>query len=308
PVSVGARVISLGWAEPRDWIAAGTIGGEIVVLDPGAQAEPVIAREKLGDNPISALAWSPKELNVAFVCNQSSVCLWQGHGDDREHAFKPIIRFEGHANTAAVTGLSWSPSGRYLASTATDETIRTWALAEDTDASFALYANQPSELLTVATSPDGKWLAAGAGDGTVLRWDAATGAPAQDVAPTFESEVQFLAWSRNGTLAAIYENSNVSVVSPGQQPPSIALETVGRESRLAWADNGRILAVPMRDSRIALVDVTDAAGDRTRYVRASGSTQPAWGITLDPTGRTLFLAYADGALAAWDLAADKPAP
>jgi WD40 repeat protein len=304
--SVGAPIIALGWAEQRDWIAAGTSGGEILVLDVASQAGSVIARERLGDRPITVLAWSPKDLHVAFVCNGSSICLWQANADDAQHPFKPIIRFEGHLN--AVTRLSWSPSGRHLASTAADATIRIWDLVPNTDASFALYADRPTELLTVNTSLDGKWLAAGGGDGTIRLWDAITGAPAPAAAPRSESEVEFLAWSRNGTLGAIYEDSHVGIVSADRQQPSVTLETVGEESRITWADQGSILAIPLRDSRIALVDVTDSARGQIVYLGTAGAKEAGWGVAVDPAGRTLFVGHANGELAAWDLATKSPAP
>ena len=93
----------------------------------------------------------------------------------RTRAFKPAIRFEGHAN--AVTRLAWAPNGRHLASSDTDGTIRVWGLVANTDATYALYSDGPAEFSTVAASPDGKWVAAGAKDGTIRLW-ASTGARA----------------------------------------------------------------------------------------------------------------------------------
>jgi WD40 repeat protein len=305
PLSIGAPIVALGWAEQRDWIAAGTSGGEIAVLDVGAQTEPIIAREKLGERPITALAWGPKDLNVAFVCDGSSICLWQADAGDKQPRFKPIIRFEGHVSP--VTRLNWSPNGRHLASTATDGTIRIWDLVPNTDGSFALYSDQPAELVTVATSFDGKWLAAGAGDGTIRLFDAATGALAHTVTPPSKSEVEFLAWSRNGSLAAIYESSNVGIVSRDRQQPEIALEAVSGEYRIAWTDEGRILAVPLRDSRVALIDMTGSPDSRPVYLGTSGA-KAGWGIAVDPAGRTLFVGHANGEIVAWDLATKKPAP
>ena len=190
PQQVGARIVALGWARQRDWIAAGTADGELVVLDAGAPpTERPIVQDRFGERPVPVLAWSPGNLDIAFACNGASVCLLRAHDKDSE--FNPAIRLEGHANT--VTRLAFAPDGRHLASSDTDGTIRVWDLVANTEASYALYADGTAELSTVAASPDGKQVAAGARDGAIRLWSSTGAGPVRLFKPAAESDVQALA-------------------------------------------------------------------------------------------------------------------
>ena len=235
PQQIGARIVALGWAAQSDWIAAGTAAGELVVFEAALPpSEPPVARERFGERPLPALAWSPKGLDLAFVCNGASVCLLRG--DDKDHRFAPAVRLGTHANT--VTRLAFAPDGRHVASSGTDGTIRTWGLVPNTEATYALYASEPAELSTVATSLDGRWIAAGAKDGAIRLW--ALGAA--DATKPFQlpavSEVQALGWSPNGRLAALHEDETVSLIADQVQRPPMALGPLGPRSRFAWADDG----------------------------------------------------------------------
>jgi WD40 repeat protein len=305
-VTIGAPIIALGWAGKRDWLAVGTATGEIAVLDVGSDTRAVIARDKFGDRPISALAWNPQGLGLAFVCNASAVCLWRVNADNAQHPFKPAVRLEGHGNS--VTRLSWAPTGRHLASTAADGTIRVWDLVQNTEASFALYSDEPAELGTVATSLDGQWVAAGARDGAIRLWDAKTLAPGRAIKPSAEAEVHSLAWSRNGRLAWLRENDEVDILPAETQQPVLALGAmIGPAIRLAWADEGKTLALPQRDGRVALVDTSKPPGAQPNYLAASGMNDVASGIAVDPKGQILFASHTTGDVHLWDLKTKDPA-
>ena len=139
-----APINALGWAGQRDWLAVGTTKGEIAVLDVGAEQMPIVAQQKFGDGSDHRAGVEPGELALAFVCNGKAVCLWRAKptptGLGRS---SPQIRFEGHS--LGITRLSFAPSGARLASGAADGTIRIWSLTQDTDASYALYAETPGK-------------------------------------------------------------------------------------------------------------------------------------------------------------------
>src|SRR5262249_21090659 len=44
PIKVGGSLLSLGWAHARNWLAAGNVDGEIVVLDLDAPTRPAVAK------------------------------------------------------------------------------------------------------------------------------------------------------------------------------------------------------------------------------------------------------------------------
>ena len=301
PQQIGARIVALGWAAQSDWIAAGTAAGELVVFEAALPpSEPPVARERFGERPLPALAWSPKGLDLAFVCNGASVCLLRG--DDKDHRFAPAVRLGTHANT--VTRLAFAPDGRHVASSGTDGTIRTWGLVPNTEATYALYASEPAELSTVATSLDGRWIAAGAKDGAIRLW--ALGAA--DATKPFQlpavSEVQALGWSPNGRLAALHEDETVSLIADQVQRPPMALGPLGPRSRFAWADD-RTLAVAVRDGGIALLEVD---GTSAQPPQRLPSEQVASGLTTNTGKRLLFAGYQSGEVDVWDLTTGKPQP
>jgi WD40 repeat protein len=79
----------------------------------------------------------------------------------------PVERFNDSAKS--FTGVAFHPSGRYLAASASDGTVKlydvgTWALART-------YAWGIGKLTTVAFSPDGLLAAAGTDSGRIVVWD-----------------------------------------------------------------------------------------------------------------------------------------
>lgn len=301
-VIAGGAILSLGWAANGNWLAAGTAGGDILILDLSSGTPAEAARQRVGDRPISVLAWHPKHLALAFSCHGATVCFWRFRtGVEDAAQLMPIIRFAGHTN--AVTRLAWAPGGAHLASAAADATIRIWSTDQNRDATFALYAEDAADLSTVATSPDGRWVAAGGRDGSIRLWDARMGAPGRVVTPA-GGEVHALAWSPNGLLAAFHENDAISVVPADAEKPVLPLQApAGAGSRLTWIDGGRTLAVVMREGgEIALIGTEQRAGEQPAYLPSPVKDHEPWGVAVDPAGKTLFASYTNGEVYIWDLA------
>ena len=303
--SLNGAIIALGWAEQRDWLAAGTITGEINVLDASVlhasvEQMPIVEKQKFGDRPVAALAWSPKELGLAFVCNGTAVCLWRANaGADPRQPFKPAMRFEGHRNS--VTRLSFAPTGAELASGAADGTIRIWSLAQDTDATFAFFGDEVAEFTTVAVSPDRRWVASGSSDGAIQLWDAKTGAPDRIVSPAGDFEVRDLAWNRRGAVASINENDTVNVISTDVRGPALTIPIKTRVGyHLTWADEDRMIAVPMGDSGVILLDSRSPGSEPVR-IGAADRKDEAWGVAAIPGSRLLAVSYVGGEIRIWDL-------
>jgi WD40 repeat protein len=306
PIPVGGSLLSLGWAKPRDWLAVGNNKGDIAIVDI-ASPTPPMAKVSLSGGSIAALAWSPDGLELAFACGSGAICLWPGAISAGGAVVGPIRRFEGH--TLSVTSLAWSPGGDHVASTSDDGTLRIWSLAQSTDAGWTLYAESDVPLLKIATSPDGGSVAAGAKDGTIRIWDATSGALRRTAKSSNGAEVEALAWSRSGLLAAAHQSSGITVVPVDAREPvrEIAIET-DLETRIVFAEDDKTIAMPQHgDKRIALIDVK--APDTRRFLDPIGQQQVPWGVAVDPSGKTLFASYteANGDIRAWDLAG-PPSP
>jgi WD40 repeat protein len=136
-------------------------------------------------------------------------------------------------------------------------------------------------------------------------WDAKSGAAGRVVRPAASGEVVSLAWNRKGGLAAIHDNDTLTIVPADAQalPTEIEIKTRGG-SRLAWADDERTAAVPLRDGRVALLDTAQSAGEPT-YLEAPDVKDEGWGIAVRPSDRTLFASYTNGDIRLWDLTSQK---
>ena len=302
PQKFNAPINALGWAAQRDWLAVGTLKGEIAVLDTSLDGMPVVQRQTFGENSISALSWSPKEAALAFVCNSTAVCLWQAATDsDPPITFKPAVRFEGHQQL--VTRLSFDHGGTRLASGATDGTIRIWNLEQNIDTTFAIYADNDAQIGQLAVSPDGRWIAGGSADGAIEIWDAQTGAFDRAINLPGGPEVKDLAWSHGGEVAAIDESGIVNVISFDAAKPPINVPTNGSVAQhVAWADGDRVIAVT-GDNGVVLLDPNSPTANPASL---GGVAKQAWGVASISDSRSLLVSYVGGDIIVWDLASKRP--
>jgi WD40 repeat protein len=308
PRTFAGSVLALGWAEQRDWVAVGTDNGELVVFDPAADPARFVAQQAFGDHPVNALAWNPKQLGLAFVCNETAVCLLRANaGADAAEPFKPAMRLAGHVG--AVTRLGFAPNGTQLASIAVDNTVRVWDLAQDANVTIALYADRGAPLSTVAVSPDRQWVAAGSDDGAVQLWDAksATAGPRFQFPEGFE--VRDLAWNHKGAVAALNFNTanqtnTVAIAANEARQPTINLPAGTTKSRyLTWTQDDLMIAVPTGEGGVVLLN-PGAPGDAP--VRIEGDrTGESWGLAAIPGTHQLAVSYIGGGIKIFDLETKK---
>jgi WD40 repeat protein len=300
-VSFGASINALDWAQQRDWLAVGTLQGEIAVVD--VDRKSIVQRQTFGaQQSITALAWSSKELSLAFVCNSTAVCLWRAAADaSPANPFKPAIRFEGHRQL--ITRLSFAPSGTRLASSAADNTIRIWNLTQNTDATFEFYVGSGADINQIAVSPDQKWIAGGGFDGTIEVWDAKIGTSGRLTKSAGNFAIQDLAWNQANVVAAIDDNNTVNVLSAdaSQAPINIPIKTSAGQN-VAWADGDRRIAVPMNENGVILLDPQSPTSEPVSF--GAGNKQ-AWGVASIPGSQLLLVSYVGGEIEIWDLASKK---
>ncbi|XP_066551794.1 notchless protein homolog 1 isoform X1 [Amia ocellicauda] len=94
---------------------------------------------------------------------------------------------EGH--TEAVISVSFSPTGKYLASGSGDTTVRFWDLSTETPHFTA--KGHKHWVLSISWSPDGKKLASGCKNSQIFLWDPVTG---QQIGKPLNGHTKWITW------------------------------------------------------------------------------------------------------------------
>ncbi len=182
-----------------------------------------------------------------------------------------IATLEGH--TGFVTSVSFSPSGKILASGAWDNTVRLWNIA--TRENIATLRHTGS-VYSVAFSPDGTTLASAGGryDGTVRLWDVGTRKNIATLRHTglvtsvvFSSDGTTLASGASDTMVRLWDvgtRKNIATISGH----------TGSVYSIAFSPDGTTLASVSEDGTIKLWAVSEWIRPRPRtLVKISGDNQ-----------------------------------
>ena len=235
-------------------------------------ADPVIARQ------LAVAAWR------VFPTGQAGSAITTLLAEQQQEGMLP-------ADPSTVLKVTFSPSGRLLASADADGTVRLWnpATGQPVGTPLQTGSGPSGGVQAVAFSPDGKLLASADGDGTVRLWNPATGQPVG--APLHASArngVRAVAFSPDGKLLASADaDGTVRLWNPATgQPVGTPLQTgsgpAGGVYGVAFSPDGKLLASAGGDSAVRLWDpVTGRARsavrsrpDRRPERRVRGGVQP----------------------------------
>ncbi|APR77642.1 High-affnity carbon uptake protein Hat/HatR [Minicystis rosea] len=311
-------------------LAAATVAGPVVVLDPwsgterfrtdgheggalslafcvmhplvatgGADGEVAIhragtgvlrARTSLGRGWVERLAWSPDGAVLAASMGRS-VCFLSTDGTVRG-------RFDGHPST--VTGLAWHVhQGAFVTSA---YGVVTLLSPDDPEPRTQHYFR--TSLLTVHPSPDGRFVASGTQDPMVHVWDLDDDSNEVNLTG-YAGKVAVLAWCPAFPLLATAAGAGVVTWDfaggdPFRRPPiELSLGTTGRITSLEFLRTGELLAGT--DAGVVWLLELGRYGEelaRSVFARVTGAV---CALVPSPDGRALAVVATGGGISLWSL-------
>ncbi|WP_035984904.1 WD40 repeat domain-containing protein [Leptolyngbya sp. KIOST-1] len=211
----------------------------------------------------------------------------------------------GHSGLVRAVALS--ADGRWLASSATDQTLRLWSAVS---AESRVWPTAALATL-LGFSPDGQWLVSASQEGTVSLWDTATGSSAGDLEACPDSATA-LAFSPDGRAIAI--GSRDGSIGLWRLDQRTSLGTLsghqGQIHGLAVSVDGTILASASYDGTVCWWDLAAALHHGPDQAQPAGQWRhPAeqWlqGVALNPTGELLALTSMAAQIEVWAVASSQ---
>jgi serine/threonine protein kinase len=185
PQNSGVNVDMIGWSADGTLVAGHTNFGSVTIW----QAATGTVKEVLSlpkrpttENPTYVLdecvAWSPLNPHLLATSDIDVATLWDVEQN------KPLLTLKTSDPVPAITGLTWSPNGKYLAgSYEQSPRVYIWDVQKAESGRTPgeaqpqkLFFPQPgthvhtATVTDVAWSPDGRYIASASGDTTIVVW------------------------------------------------------------------------------------------------------------------------------------------
>jgi WD40 repeat protein len=268
-------------------VVSGDIAGHVRVFDVDVVEEPLVLRGHTAE--INRIAVSPDGRFIASSSTDKTARVWNADGSGEP----VILRHPAH-----VTGVSFSPDGRRLASGCfcDDAMVRIW----NTDGSGqpALLRGHTGPVVDVAVSPDGRSIASASADKTVRLWSAdGSGEPV--VLRGAQARCSGAAFSPDGRLVATTSGNAVLVwnADGSDGEPVVLHGDTYRGYQVAFSPDGRRLAGTFSDGTVRVWN-TDGWGEP--LVLRGNSASTVYGLSFHPDGRRIAAGFLDKSVVIWN--------
>ncbi len=243
---------------------------------------------------VATLAFSPDGNTLASADESGQITLWNVASGKQ---LSTLARQPG----TVVTGLSFSPDGGILASTARDTiTLRDVAGGQPRG---TLQNPSGAGVTGLAFSPDGGTLASVGSDAQMTLWNLVSGA-SRRLPSSHQDSITALAFSPDGSLlASSGKDAYVRLwdAVSGQEHLALLNPTGAAVTGLAFSPDGAVLASAGEDAQITLWDTHSGSVQRILV----GHGDVIRGIAFSPDGAVLASGGRDAHVKLWDVASGR---
>jgi WD40 repeat protein len=202
-------ITDLRWSPDGTYLAsAGSLDDTIVLIDP--TSGDVLHRLSGSGSGIWSIGWSPEGDSIAGGTTNGEVFFWDL--DETEDG-EPSRVLQRHLNW--VSGISYSPDGKWLATSGADNRLVLTDLQSET---AVTYPGHQGVVRSVEFSPDGARLASGARDNLVIIWDVSEPGANKEPMAVYAGHtngVNDVRWSPDGQKVASGSDDGTVLLWPG---------------------------------------------------------------------------------------------
>ena len=199
------------------------------------------------------------------------------------------------SHTDIVDLVSWSPDGKYIASSSNDHTIKIW----DTITGICIHSltGHTSFIGSVVWSPNGKYIASGSQDKTVKVWDASTGTCIRTLRGHTNS-INKISWSPDSNqLASSSLDPTIRIWNATTGTCIHTLTSYTTWGSISWSPDGKYIA---SHGGSMIIEIWDTAIGNCIHT-LTGHTSNVCSVSWSPDGNRIATCSYDKTLRLWNI-------